>query len=227
MEISCDKNKNLNNHMNKIVRIISVATLLTLGAAHANAATNWVANVNVSLNLYIQGPTATVGSSQVSTILTRHISSKDLIAKLKPGALPTAKLILKADVNSGSLPSFFVRDNGVDTDVSAKAQVSASDTSVRALNQNNTTGKRTSMEKFILTLTFNDQAGASFTVSGLATLRQNTLIDRTLGNLGQIPTGVTGQLAGTGVDTEDGLPADTNLVVSGTVAVTAGKIETN
>jgi hypothetical protein len=213
--------------MNKILSIGSVAAVLAMGVANANATTNWVASVTLSLNAYVQGPTVTTSSTETSTIIPRHLATKDIIGKLKPGASTAAKLILKADVNSNSGPTFFVRDNGVDTDVSAKVQASVSDTTVTALTQMLATGKKTSMEKFILTLTFNDQNGASFTVSGLATLRQSTLIDRTLGNLGQVPAGVTAQVAGTGDDTEDGLPADTSFLVNGTATVTAGKIETN
>ncbi len=213
--------------MNKTLRINLAVALLALAAAHTYASTNWVASVNMSLNANVQGPTATVGSSQVSQIFTRHISTKDLISKLVPTASTAAKLIVKADVNTDTGPTFFVRDNGTDTDVSAKLQVQTSDIDVSAITQNTTTGKKVSTHKFILTVSFNDQSGASFTASGLSTLRQSTLIDKNLGNLGQVPTGLAAQIAGTGSDTEDGLPDSPNFIISGTIAVAAGKIEVN
>jgi len=213
--------------MKKTLKLGTVAVLVALGAAQASAATNWVANVNFSLSIYIQGASTTNATTQTSQIITRHVINRDLIGKILPTASPLAKLILKADVNAGNGPTFFVRDNGIDTDVSTNLQAQVSDTMVTAFTKSLATGKKSEMQKFIVTINFDNQTGVSFSVNGLATLRQNTLVDSHLGNLGEVPVGLTAQVAGTGNDTEDDWPADTHFTLNGTMTVTSGKIETN
>src|SRR5215472_7865356 len=141
--------------------ISSVAVLLFLAASSAHAATNWVANVNFSLSIYIQGATTTNASTQASQIITRHVINSDLIYKMVPTASPVAKLILKADVNTGNGPTFFVRDNGTDTDVSTNLQAQVPDTMVTALTKTLATGKKSEMQKFIVTINFDNQTGVS------------------------------------------------------------------
>src|SRR4051812_4085943 len=125
----------------KLMAQLAVIGALMAGATALNAQTNIDANVNISLSGVIQtGATASRG----------HVSTKDVIQAILPGASAKARLILRT--SPGSDGGFIVRDGTVETPTSALT-VSSVGTRVRVETTRGSviTDKDVQILRFVLT----------------------------------------------------------------------------
>jgi hypothetical protein len=192
--------------MKRTAQIAVIGALLAVGAAQSYAQTPMVVS---QLKIALTGFAG--GESGAATV---KITNKDIINALNASDAGFdfsggAKLLIAVPAEGGS-PSFIVRDQGTDTDVSDFFGTDSSDV-VRTSN-----GK-TQYE--ILFLSFSNGAGESFDVNGYATDKIGNVKGKDTGTLeGQI-TGFTSTQSGTGsVD-------DTFTVVKGTISASGAKGE--
>jgi hypothetical protein len=234
-----EQNEQARDNMKNIIKLAVVSALLTLGSVHTFAATNEVHGLTLTFTFLTQGPTTTNGNVLTTTVSRTNVLNRTLVSTLDgltlsytnaSGSLVTvsnvqftsrAALIIKVPRNG--TPVFFVRDfsgtNKLDFDVSQNVSISLSDTEVRSGQDNISTGSKSFTQTFILTFTFDNGNGTSFSASGATTLNQGTIMDRAAGFI-EVARSVIGNLSGTG--TFDGHPG----IVFGSFAVGSAKIET-
>jgi hypothetical protein len=191
--------------MKKIMKLAVITTLMAIGIATTNAQstfTNVVLNVNISLNGFRQ--------SDESNAAPVRVSNKDIFGALNITG-KGAKLIAVRPAEGGDI-AFYVRERSgsevVDTLVTGMSI--SFDPVVFGAN---------GLTHGILTVNFDNGAGTSFSVSGVATQREGRASGRGTGTIPGVITGWTGTVSGAGqVDSQ---PA----VLRGNVNISGAKAE--